>query len=248
MTLIELVTMKKEYQRRKSMGIFNMDYPKMVRESEYTFEQVDTAEADLYLKTINPEIIYCEKSDSESMKDYCDNSIKKMASLIANKSNALMYDTHSIPLLWYGDKAEIIISNCDKYGVTPVYTPMTRSAMITLPEDADFSIFLNDPPLIIYNVIMNKLLDYVKSKTRATTIISRNDILVDNRKVIGTDVYIGDKYVVISGHISFKINISMIKEICNKASSVKSPAPLAEFGNFNRKDFYKELLSWFTIS
>ena len=36
-----------------------------------------------------------------------------------------------------------------------------------------------------------------------------------------------------------------IKEICNKASSVKSPAPLAEFGNFNRKDFYKEMLSWF---
>ena len=38
MTLIELVTMKKEYIRRKSMGIFNMDYPKMVKDSGKNFQ------------------------------------------------------------------------------------------------------------------------------------------------------------------------------------------------------------------
>ena len=245
MTLIELVTMKKEYIRRKSMGIFNMDYPKMVKDSGYTFEQVDYAEAELYLKTLNPEIVYCEKGESESIKEYCNNSIEKILTILSNKSNAVVYDTHSVPMLWYGDKAEIIIGNCEKFGVIPIYTPLTKSAMITIPEDADFSIFMNDPSITVYNVIMNKLLEYIKTRTRSTAVISKNDILVDNRKVIGSDVYIGDKYAVVSVHISFKINISMIKEICNKASSVKSPAPLAEFGNFNRKDFYKEMLSWF---
>ena len=124
-------------------------------------------------------------------------------------------------------------------GITPITFNYTRGTIIT--STLDFNCSLSVPKNIDLSMdfVLKKLLYFIH-KTNPTAKIDSNDILVDNKKVVGLTSIENPNMSVVVAHISLTDYTDIIYKYCPPHAG-KEPGFLT---NLTKKDFENEILSW----
>ena len=101
-------------------------------------------------------------------------------------------------------------------------------AMVTSPGDVVYC-YMSTQKMETLNIDLRLFLEDKLNKKNLFTKQTKNDLLVNGKKISGfMDTYINGKYFY-GGHISLDCNLPLIKEICIKPME-KTPGGLSEYG------------------
>lgn len=125
-------------------------------------------------------------------------------------------------------------------GVYPVVFNYMRGCIITGINDLNFCLCLpNKSWLNLSDIILEKLAKFI-SKKYDNVIIDKNDILVNNKKVVGLAIINNNKMSCIICHISLTDYTDLINELCPPHNG-KIPGYI---DNITKKEFEEEIQSW----
>lgn len=138
----------------------------------------------------------------------------------------------------FNDSERFIESN-----VYPVVFNYMRGCIITGIDDLNFC--LSIPKRLWFNLgeyILNKLKNFISLKNE-NVVIDGNDILVNNKKVVGLAVIDNEYMNCIICHISLTNYIDLIYKLCPPHNG-KEPGFI---NNITKKEFEEEIQSWLRI-
>lgn len=235
-TIEELLIIEQQYIEERLNGIENIDFIGILQEENLTNEEFQWKKGELYLKTFNPTFIVGEvKLETENFE--YDRATKKKNSFIC-----------ALPtqrLVWHPVNGEFNREYCEQNNIICKERPYAGGVLCILPTDLEVSIIAIDAPSIFPQLIINKVLEWIKSKINQEVeiVISGNDILINNMKVFGMANYTYQNVTVCGFHLAFNIDLDFIKQVCTK-EMVKVPTGLNNFGNFDREELITEMMSW----
>lgn len=128
-------------------------------------------------------------------------------------------------------------------GVYPVVFNYMRGCIITGIDDLNFC--LSIPKKAWFNLsehILNKLKDFISLRNK-NVVIDENDILLNNKKVVGLAIINNEQMDCIICHISLTNYIDLIYELCPPHNG-KAPGYI---DNITKKEFEEEIQSWLRI-
>lgn len=108
-------------------------------------------------------------------------------------------------------------------------------------SDGDLSLGISIPVTDVTSQWILEGLKEIISKYEKDVIVDGNDILVNNKKVVGSASFHGEKGVGFVAHISFSDKTDLIKEICDTYNPIKKPGFLQ---NVTRQQLRDEVAKW----
>jgi hypothetical protein len=233
-TIEELITIETEYINERLEGKENIDFVSILQENGLTSEQFQYQKGEYYLKTFNPIFIVGEvKLETENFE--LDRATKK--------KNSFICALPTQKIVWYPKNGEFDKNYCDANQIICKERPYSGGVLCILPTDLEVSIVASKAPITFPQVIINKVADWIRTKTTNEVIISGNDILIDGKKVLGMANYVYEDITVCGFHLAFDIDIDFIQKVCTK-EMVKVPAGLNSFGTFDREELITEMMTW----
>lgn len=125
-------------------------------------------------------------------------------------------------------------------GVYPVVFNYMRGCIITGIDDLNFCLCLPKKSwLNLDRIILNKLANFISLKNN-NVIIDANDILLDNKKVVGLAIIDNKEMSCIICHISLTDYNDIIYKLCPPHNG-KNPGFI---DNITKKEFEEEIQSW----
>lgn len=233
-TIEELVAIEQQYIEERISEIENINFGEVLQEENLTIEEFQYKKAELFLKTFNPMFIVGETVPGTETFDTDRARLSKNTFLCALPKQKVVF---------YPTGAEYNKEYCEQNNILCIPKPYLGGVICSLPVDLDVSIIALNAPSAFSQVILNKVVNWIKTKTSSEVIISGNDILIEGNKVLGMGNYSFNSTFVCGFHLSFDIDLDFIQQVCNK-EIVKVPIGLNNFGAFNREELITEMMSW----
>lgn len=190
-------------------------------------------------------------TDEEYLKDSYDYYLKSgitikyvtpseiLSAITFSKGNTLLINNSSEPCVYTGN-SEFNVKYCEDNKIEIVSFGYSGGTIVTSPKDVGFLFILDKGSLSEH--LRKKFSSWITLSVKKSEVLG-NDILIDGMKVVGTaEKTIGDKKLYYF-QTSFSVDLDLIKNICSK-EMVKTPRGLLDFGDKNRDDLIKEVLSW----
>lgn len=234
-TIEELITIEKQYIQERLQGLTNIDFVSILQDNGFTPEEYQYNKGEYFLKTFNPVFMI---GNATEVKNY----IYDMAD---QKQNILLCVIPDQKIVWHPINGDFNKEYCDTNNIFHDGRPYIGGTVCALPSDLDIDIVAMDAPTNFSRVIMDKIATWIKSKidSSISVIVTGNDILIDNMKVLGMVEYTYQDACICEFHLSFDIDLEFIQQVCIK-EMVKIPAGLNNFGLFNREELITEIRTW----
>lgn len=233
---IELAIEKeKEYLRDKiEIGTPELDIHKYLYEAGYyNLDDFQFDKTEYLLKQQNIDIEHLFITE---------NSLNEMVKRVMNKNTFASFADLESKELGLFAFCGLDFYDYDKFienGVLPIKFNYSRGVIITSVEDFNFCICVPLSVGLTADFILKKLFYLIKSKN-PTAVINNNDILVDDKKIVGlTDVNNNDMCV-FGGHVSLADYTEIIYKLC-PPKGYKEPGFIT---NITKQEFEEEVQSW----
>lgn len=235
-TIEELVTIEQQYIEERISGIENINFGEILQEENLTVEEFQYKKGELYLKTFNPTVLLVQIEVTENPQTF-------ESTRAIQKKNTFLCAIPTRKMVWYSVDGGFNKDYCIENDILYKYRPYNGGALCVLPTDLEVSIIAHNAPTSFPQVILDKLVNWLKSKITNEIVISGNDILIDDRKILGMANYTYEGAFICGFHLAFDIDLDFIQQVCNK-EIVKVPIGLNNFGTFNREELIAEMITW----
>lgn len=133
----------------------------------------------------------------------------------------------------YCEQNNIPIKNYGTFGGSIVVSPGDYSIAILLPSSIDVN----------NNFFLGNIANILK-KYFSNVIIDNNDILIDNKKILGSAAYSNERYFFFVAHFSFSSNRELIQNICGNISDDGKQPGYIDSNILSVEQLKEELLKW----
>lgn len=171
-------------------------------------------------------------------------AIANLMSTIEKQTTALLFATADRTLVWNGTQTQYNIEYCHDCNI-PVYPYLTRGGTIVNTKgDINIGICVPDDSQFNVSYFLERLAELLRKYTCKTIVVSGNDVLVDNAKVIGGASYRLNGMLAFVASVSLSDKTELINCICQKHSE-KQPG-FIDFITENK--LREEVVKWLEVS
>lgn len=160
---------------------------------------------------------------------------------IVNKKYGIYMVNYDGVCAWCGHKNQVDHETCEKLGVRVVELNYNGGVIISSENDVDIMVIAPMSYGFTADTFLSKYHEILK-RHFPDAVREGNDILIDNRKVVGVATgSVKDVFMTVT-HVSFADYTDLISEICLKKSS-KEPGHV-DSSVFTRGQMVGEVLAW----
>lgn len=146
-------------------------------------------------------------------------AIANVLDCIAKKKTALLFAETPFTLIWNGNNSKFNEEYCilHKIPIFPIQT--SGGTIVSTAGDLNIGICIPDRNGVSLTFILNGLANIFRKYTDKDIVVDGNDILVNNKKVLGSSTYKMNNVFVFIAPVSMTEKSELIENICLKKSS-----------------------------
>lgn len=170
-------------------------------------------------------------------------AIEDIQLCIKQKVPTILFNITPFTLVWNGFNSSYNEDYCKEHHIPvfPLYT--AGGTIVSTKGDLNIGICIPSNTFINKNYFLQGIANILQNFTNEKVTIDNNDILINNKKVLGSSCYDYNGMFVFIAPISLSEKTELINSICVKKSS-KIPS----FINFlDATTLYKEIKKWITL-
>ena len=154
---------------------------------------------------------------------------QEVAQILQQQQEACVYVIAEKPCVVVGTNNGADIAQANKIGIRVVNIHHEGGCIVTSPGDVDIGLFTKGYyGRDIREAIVNKLIALLNANGFKGEIVD-NDLLVNDRKVVGFGSRMYGQILYTAIHVSVNANLDLIQQICTKPMK-KIPGSLSEYG------------------
>lgn len=206
----QAIQAEKDYIKNKLLNSYTRPLITIIQ--EYGYENLDAyfqAKRDYLIKLLNFNIIYYKGNDI----------FETVEELLNKEEPAILFVEHQEPFIYHGNKAYNL--DAAQEAMLDVHEGGYTGGTI-IGDKGDLSIGIFYPNEIDVN--SNYFLDTISEALSLFNIqstVDNNDLMVDNKKVLGSAMLTAENYNAFVSYLSFGDKTKLIKEICGE--NAKAP-------------------------
>lgn len=167
-------------------------------------------------------------------------AVSDIMNCIINKKTTILFAETPFTLVWNGINSSFNETYCKEHQIPvfPLYTG--GGTIVSTKGDLNIGICVPDRNKIKSYFVLNGLVKIFQKYTNKNVVIDGNDILIDNKKVVGSATYRLNNMFVFIAPVSLTEKTELINNICVKKSS-KTPTHI-DFMTAN--ELKQEVTQW----
>ena len=223
----------------KSKYLLNKQIPFVNELSKYGYGSIDEFlfdEAEYFLKHTEFKLVQMNAPDKQS---------GLVIQALENRQNTIFFVIPQRKLVWKGCNADYNEEFCKNHAIPVCFEPYNGGIICTNGTDLQIAITAYDLPGKTKEFLLDRLCGWIAKKTGQIAVVEGNDILINQKKVVGLGHKAMDNgMVLLVLQISFSVDIDFITQVCQK-TMVKEPAGLQEFNPaLTRSSLIQEVITW----
>lgn len=208
--IIGAIEKEKEYLSFRMSGEEPFHLVDAVREFGFeSLEEYFKAKRDYEFSQLKFEIIEAEAPEA----------IEVIQNTMLQGKTALLFAKTEFTLVWNGNGGAVNKEYCTECGI-PIYPFYTGGGtIVSTPGDLNLGICYPKSDLLDSRYILEKFASLFKKYTSKTVLVSGNDILIGENKILGSATYVKNDMFMFVASVSLSEKGELISSICQKHST-----------------------------
>ena len=164
-------------------------------------------------------------------------AFETIRNILIAEDPVLLFEKHETPFIYHGDE-DYNIEGARASNITVYEGGYAGGTIVGDVGDLSIGIFLPIEIDLNSKFFLNKIAE-ILNKYNTPAVVDNNDIMVNNRKIIGTSTLSTDNYFGFVAYVSFSDKTELIKQVCG--NNLKQPGFLI---NITVEELEEELRQW----